>query len=74
MTFRKRTTRSQKIDDELLREIERVKLQMENAYTNFQCAMDPDLIDCYIYESNAAWKRYRFLLRLGNENTSSKSA
>ncbi len=48
---------------ELLEEIERVKMQMENAHCNFQNAMDPDLIDCYIYESNAAWKRYRFLLK-----------
>ena len=48
---------------ELLEEIERVKMQMENAHYNFQNAMDPDLIDCYIFESNAAWKRYRFLLR-----------
>ena len=48
---------------ELLEEIERVKMQMENAHYNFQNAMDPDLIDCYIYESNAAWKRYRFLLK-----------
>ena len=48
---------------ELLDEIERVKMQMENAHYNFQNAMDPDLIDCYIFESNAAWKRYRFLLK-----------
>lgn len=48
---------------ELLEEIERVKMQMENAHYNFQNAMDPDLIDCYIFESNAAWKRYRFLLK-----------
>lgn len=48
---------------ELLEEIKRVKTQMDNAYYNFQFAMDPDLIDCYIYESNAAWKKYRFLLR-----------
>ena len=48
---------------ELLEEIERVKMQMENAHSNFQNAMDPYLIDCYIYESNAAWKRYRFLLK-----------
>ena len=67
MTFRRHTTQTPRIDNELLREIERVKLQMENAYTNFQCAMDPDLIDCYIYESNAAWKRYRFLLRLAKK-------
>lgn len=49
--------------NELLEEIKRVKTQMDNAYCNFQFAMDPDLIDCYIYESNAAWKKYRFLLR-----------
>ena len=49
--------------EELLEEIERVKMQMENAHYNFQNAMDPDLIDCYIFESNAAWKKYRFLLR-----------
>lgn len=51
------------LDYELLEEIERVKTQMDIAYHNFQSAMDPDLIDCYIYESNAAWKKYRFLLR-----------
>lgn len=51
------------IDEELLEEIRRVKMQMENAHYNFQNAMDPDLIDCYIFESNAAWKKYRFLLK-----------
>ncbi len=50
-------------NEALLEEIERVKIQMENAHYNFQNAMDPDLIDCYIFESNAAWKKYRFLLR-----------
>lgn len=50
-------------NEELKEEIERVKRQMENAHYNFQNAMDPDLIDCYIYESNAAWKKYRFLLK-----------
>lgn len=51
------------IDKGLLEEIERVKRQMDNAYYNFQNAMDPDLIDCYIFEGNAAWKKYRFLLK-----------
>lgn len=51
------------VDEELLEEINRVKRQMENAHSNFQNALDPDLIDCYIFESNAAWKKYRFLLR-----------
>ena len=54
---------------ELKEEIERVKMQMENAYYNFQNAMDPDLIDCYIYEGNAAWKKYRFLLRQAKRDT-----
>lgn len=51
------------LDEELREEIEQVKREMESAYRNFQYAMDPDLIDCYIYESNAAWKKYKFLLR-----------
>ena len=50
-------------DEELLEEIERVKRQMENAHFNFQNAMDPVLIDSYIFESYAAWKKYRFLLK-----------
>lgn len=50
-------------DPVLLEEIEKVKLDMENAYTNFQNVVDPDLIDCYIFESNAALKRYHFLLK-----------
>ncbi len=74
MSFRKKNPQKPTVDHELLQEIERVKLQMDNAYTNFQCAMDPDLIDCYIYESNAAWKRYRFLLRLAKEGQPVKSA
>ena len=50
------------IDYELLEEIQRVKSQMDNAYYNFQNAMDPDLIDCYIYEVNSSLKRYKYLL------------
>ncbi len=50
-------------DPILLKEIEKVKLEMDTAYSNFQNVMDPDLIDCYIYESNAAQKKYHFLLK-----------
>ena len=63
MRFFKRTPQQNIQDYALFEEIERVKAQMDIAYHNFQTAMDPDLIDCYIYESNAAWKKYRFLLR-----------
>ena len=48
---------------ELQQEMERVKAQIDTADNHFQSAVDPDLIDCYIYESNAAWKRYHFLLK-----------
>ena len=50
-------------DTVLLKEIEKVKADMDNAYINFQNVLDPDLIDCYIFESNAALKRYHFLLK-----------
>lgn len=68
MSLFKKVPRQSAAYYELLDEIERVKTQMDNAYLNFQSAMDPDLIDCYIFESNAAWKRYRFLLRLAKES------
>lgn len=47
----------------LTEEITNAKQQLEDAYSNFQNASDPDLIDCYIYEGNAAWKRYCFLIK-----------
>lgn len=62
LIFQKPLSKDRK-NEELLKEIERVKMQMEMAHNNFQNAMDPDLIDCYIFESNAAWKKYRFLLK-----------
>ena len=52
---------------ELVNEITRTKKQMENAYSKFQSAMDPDLIYCYIFESNAACKKYHFLLKRAKE-------
>ena len=47
----------------LFQEIAKAKREIDNAYNNFQNASDPDLIDCYIYELNAAQLRYQFLLR-----------
>ena len=44
-------------------EINQIKDQIDTAYSHFQYAVDPDLIDCYIYEVNAAWKKYQFLLK-----------
>lgn len=63
MIFRRKSLAQPTVDPTLLQEIEHVKRQMSIADQNFQSAMDPDLIDSYIYECNAAWMKYRFLLR-----------
>lgn len=47
----------------LLADIEKTKLALDSAYSNFENVSDPDLVDCYIYELNALQKRYKFLLR-----------
>ena len=67
MGFFKKTSTETNDYLELLNEINRTKRQMEDAYSNFQTAMDPDLIDCYIFESNAACKKYHFLLKKAKE-------
>lgn len=52
------------IQQEILRkELEQVKQEMDTAYSNFEHVIDPDLIDCYIYEVNAVQKRYKYLLK-----------
>jgi hypothetical protein len=47
----------------LRREIERSKTAIDSARNHFEQEVDPTLIDCYIYELNAAQLRYQFLLR-----------
>lgn len=46
----------------LLDEIQRAQNAMDSAYSGFEQATEPDLIDCYIYMINAASKRYKFLI------------
>jgi hypothetical protein len=53
--------------DILLNEIKKTKLALESANSNFENVIDPDLIDCYIYEVNAVQKRYKFLLKQAKE-------
>lgn len=50
-------------DLELIAEIDRIRCTMESARNHFEQVVDPTLIDCYIYELNAAQLRYQFLLR-----------
>ena len=45
------------------KEIERSHCAIDTAGSNFEEVIDPTMIDCYIYELNAAQLRYQFLLR-----------
>ena len=46
----------------LLSDLEKTKKALEIAYAGFDNVIEPDLIDCYIYEVNSVMKRYQFLL------------
>lgn len=46
----------------ILGEIQLAQNAIDSAYSNFEQATDPDLIDCYIYMINATTKRYKFLI------------
>lgn len=46
----------------LLDDLEKARYDLALAYDNFQNAMDPDMIDCCIYQVNALQMRYKFLL------------
>ena len=46
----------------LLDDLERTKHDLDSAYNNLSNALEPDLIDCYIYEVQSVQMRYKFLL------------
>ena len=46
----------------LLSDLEKTKKALEVAYAGFDNVTEPDLIDCYIYEVNSVYKRYKFLM------------
>lgn len=49
--------------EQLLLDLKMTKTALDDAYTNFENVVDPDLVDSYIYEVNAVQKRYHFLLK-----------
>ena len=62
----KRTDQNRSADSrrqQLLEDIEKTKYALDCAYSNFENVVDPDLIDCSIYELKAVQMRYRFMLR-----------
>lgn len=46
----------------LLEDLDRTKHDLDSAYTNLSNVVEPDLIDCYIYEVQSVQMRYKFLL------------
>lgn len=48
---------------QLMEDLRRTKCALDQAYSNFENVVDPDLIDCSIYELKAVQMRYRFLLK-----------
>lgn len=49
--------------EQLLTDLKLTKTALDDAYSNFEQVVDPDLVDSYIYEVNAVQKRYHFLLK-----------
>ena len=64
--FLKRPAEQERTYSLLLDDIKRTKSDLELAYSNFENVVDPDLIDCCIYQVNAAHLRYIFPLSLVN--------
>lgn len=63
----KKENQEKKPHFDLLEDIAKTKCALDNAYSNFENAVNPDLIDCYIYEVNAVQKRYKFLMELARQ-------
>lgn len=46
----------------LMNDLHQTAQDLKDAYENLGNVVDPDLIDCYIYELNSVQMRYKFLL------------
>ena len=43
-------------------DLQKTARDLADAYANLENVVEPDLIDCYIYELNSVQMRYKFLL------------
>ncbi len=55
-------------------DLEKTRQALDVAYAGFDNAVNPDMIDCYIYEINALLKRYKHLSELYATQTNSVAA
>jgi hypothetical protein len=59
--FQKKTTNDTYYS--LIKEdLQQTARDLADTYTNLENVVEPDLIDCYIYELNSVQMRYKFLL------------
>ena len=63
MLFMEKKRNLPKKEDFLKKALLEAQQSFENAYKGLENVNDPDLIDSYIYEINAANLRYKVLLR-----------
>ena len=68
----KEKKKADKQDMDVIHDIALTKSALDDAYANFENVVNPDLIDCYIYEVNSVQKRYKFLLELVREMESQR--
>jgi len=61
--FKKTSSQNSQELDTLYSNLEKTQSDLHLAYSNFENVIDPDLIDAYIYEVNAAQKHYHFFLK-----------
>lgn len=59
---------------QLLEDLQKTKMELEIAYSGFDNAIEPDLIDCYIYKVNAVLKRYKYLMEKAAEYASKEDS
>ena len=48
---------------DLLQSLAATRLQINQAYSGFDTAHDPELVESFVYEINALQSRYSYLLR-----------
>ncbi len=57
-------SKTEQFENPLTEELSEAKRALEIAYSRFENVVDPDLIDCSIYEVNSILERYKYLLKL----------
>jgi hypothetical protein len=60
-------------NNNLLEEIENVKMRLDTAASHFESQSDPDLIEASIYEMKSLSARYRYLMREAKRTGVTKS-